>query len=169
MREDIRRVTGTILRAPFTRRTVRELLYCGIGGTAGLIGFLVILVVLIFGLTISVSVLGTVIGLLLLTLATRLGRRLGGLHRRLAGWLLDFRVGTPPRFSPGSGILGRLDQRLRDRTALAGHRLQPGQAARRGGAVLRRVRGGGRPDRRHLPGRLAAVPPPPGGYARWAR
>ena len=37
MREDIRRVTGTILRAPFTRRTVRELLYCGIGGTARLI------------------------------------------------------------------------------------------------------------------------------------
>ena len=117
MREDIRRVTGTILRAPFTRRTMRELLYCGIGGTAGLIGFWVILVMLIFGLTISVSVLGTVIGLLLLTLATRLGRRLGALHRRLAGRLLDFRVEAPPRFQPGSGILGRVDQRLRDRVA----------------------------------------------------
>jgi signal transduction histidine kinase len=73
--------------------------------------------VLVLGLTISVSVLGTVVGLLLLTLATRLGRRIGGLHRRLAGGLLGYQVEAPPRFQPGSGILGRLDLRLRDRVA----------------------------------------------------
>ena len=117
MNEDIRRVTGIILRAPFTRRTVRELLYCGFGGVAGVVGFLIMVVMLAFGLTISVSVLGTVIGLLLLTLALRVSRRLGGLHRRLAWWLLRYRVEAPPKFQPGTGILGRLDKRLRDRAA----------------------------------------------------
>ena len=40
MDEDIRRVAGTVLRAPFTRRTVHELLYCGFGGITGVIGLL---------------------------------------------------------------------------------------------------------------------------------
>jgi len=117
MSDDIRRVTGTILRAPLTLRTVRELLYCGFGGLAGAIGFLITVAMLALGLTISVSVLGTVIGLLLLTLALRVSRRLGGLHRRLAWWLLRYRVEPPPKFQPGSGILNRLDRRLRDRAA----------------------------------------------------
>src|SRR6516164_1753321 len=92
MGDDIRRVTGTILRAPFTRRTVRELLYCGVAGVAGVAGFLITVLMLAAGLTISASVLGTVVGLLLLTLALRVSRRLGGLHRRLAWWLLHYRV-----------------------------------------------------------------------------
>jgi signal transduction histidine kinase len=117
MDEDIRRVTGTILRAPFTGRTVRELLYCGAGGLAGVIGFELTIVMLAFGLTVTVSIVGTVIGLLLLTLALRVSRRLGGLHRRLAAWLLGYRVDAPPKFQPGTGILGRLDKRLRDRAA----------------------------------------------------
>src|SRR5215469_2134513 len=117
MSDDIRRVTGIILRAPFTRRTVQELLYCGFGGIAGVIGFLLTVVMLAAGLTISVSVLGTVVGLLLLTLALRVSRRLGGLHRRLAWWLLRYRVEAPPKFQPGTGILGRVDKRLRDRAA----------------------------------------------------
>jgi signal transduction histidine kinase len=117
MDEDIRRVAGTVLRAPFTRRTVHELLYCGFGGLAGLAGFLITVVLLAVGLTVSVSVLGTVVGLLLLILALRVIRRLGGLHRRLARWLLGYRVEAPPKFQPGSGILGRLDKRLRDRAA----------------------------------------------------
>ena len=120
MGEDIRRVTGTILRAPFTRRTVREMLYCGVGGLAGVAGFWIALVLLVFGLGVSASVLGTVVGLLLLTLALRVGRRLGALHRRLASWLLGYRVDAPPKFQPGTGILGRLDRRLRDRAAWRG-------------------------------------------------
>jgi len=117
MGDDVRRVTGTILRAPLTLRTVRELLYCGFGGLAGAIGFLITVVMLALGLTISASVLGTVIGLLLLTLALRVSRRLGRLHRRLAWWLLRYRVEAPPKFQPGTGILGRVDKRLRDRAA----------------------------------------------------
>ena len=117
MTDDFRRVAGIIVRAPLTRRTVRELLYCGFGGLAGVAGFLIMVVMLAAGLTISVSVLGTVIGLLLLTVALRVSRRLGALHRRLASWLLGYRVNAPPKFQPGTGILGRVDKRLRDRAA----------------------------------------------------
>jgi signal transduction histidine kinase len=120
MADEIRRVADTILRAPLTRRTVRELLYCGIGGVAGVAGFWITIVLLVLGLTISASVLGTVVGLLLLNLTMRIGRRLGGLHRRLARWLLRYPVEAPPKFQPGSGILNRLDKRLRDRAAWRG-------------------------------------------------
>ena len=48
----------------------------------------IILVLLGSGLLVSASVLGTVVGLLLLTVALRVSRRLGALHRRLASWLL---------------------------------------------------------------------------------
>src|SRR5580693_4119906 len=120
MDEDIRRVAGTVLRAPLTRRTVHELLYCGFGGITGVIGFSITVVMLALGLTISVSVLGTVVGLLLLTVALRVSRRLGGLHRRLARWLLGYQVEAPPKFQPGTGILNRLDKRLRDRAAWRG-------------------------------------------------
>ncbi|HJZ28095.1 MAG TPA: sensor domain-containing protein, partial [Streptosporangiaceae bacterium] len=117
---DIRRVAGTVLRAPLTRRTVHELLYCGFGGITGVIGFSITVVMLALGLTISASVLGTVVGLLLLTVALRVTRRLGGLHRRLAWWLLRYQVEAPPKFQPGTGILNRLDKRLRDRAAWRG-------------------------------------------------
>jgi signal transduction histidine kinase len=117
MTDELRRVAGIILRAPFTRRTVRELLYCGFGGLAGVAGFWITVVMLASGLTISVSVLGTVVGLLLLNLALRVSRRLGALHRRLAARLLRYPLEAPTKFQPGTGILGRLDKRLRDRTA----------------------------------------------------
>ena len=117
MEDRIRQVAGTVLRAPFTRRTVRELVYCGISGLAGVVGFFVTVVLFALGLGITVSVVGTVIGLLLLTLALLVSRRLGGLHRRLAGWLLRTQVAPPARFGKGKGILGRLDHRLRDRAA----------------------------------------------------
>ena len=120
MGDGIRRVTGTILRIPLTRRTVRELLYCGFGGLAGVAGFWITVVLFAAGMTITASILGTVIGLLLLTLALLVSRRLGALHRRLAGWLLRSQVAAPQRFQPGKGILGRLDRRLRDRAAWRG-------------------------------------------------
>jgi signal transduction histidine kinase len=117
MDEDIRRVAGLILEAPLTRRNRRELLYCGLGGLAGALGFLILVALLAFGLTVSVSVLGTVVGLLLITLTLRLSRRLGSLHRRLSNRLLGQHVEAPQRFQPGTGVLGRLDRRLRDRPA----------------------------------------------------
>ena len=117
MDEEIRRVAGLIVQAPLARRTRRELLYCGLGGLAGLVGFWLTLVLLVIGFTVSASIIGTVIGLLLLTVALRLSRRLGSLHRRLLKRLLGYQVEAPLRFQPGSGLLGRMDRRLRDRAA----------------------------------------------------
>jgi signal transduction histidine kinase len=112
-----RRVTGTIVGAPLTRRNRRELMYCGFGGLAGLAGFWITLVLLLSGLTISVSVIGTVFGLVLITMTLRVSRRLGSLHRRLLNRLLGRQVEAPPPFQPGAGILNRVDRRLRDRPA----------------------------------------------------
>ena len=120
MDDEIRRVAGLVLQAPLTRRTRRELLYCGVGGLAGVAGFWITVVLLAFGLTISASVLGTVVGLLLITLTLRLARRLGSLHRRLSNRMLGQQVEAPQRFQPGTGVLGRLDRRLRDRAAWRG-------------------------------------------------
>ena len=120
MEEEIRRVAGIVLRAPLTRRTLHELLYCGFGGLAGVGGFLLTLVLLTTGFTVSASIIGTVIGLLLITVALRVSRRLGSLHRRLLKRFLGHQVEAPLRFQPGSGLLGRLDRRLRDRAAWRG-------------------------------------------------
>jgi signal transduction histidine kinase len=120
MEDDIRRVADMVLRAPLTRRNRREQLYCVFGGLAGVGGFLVTVFVLAAGLSISASVLGTVVGLLVLTAAMRLSRRVGSLHRYLLRRLLGHRVEAPPPFQPGKGILGRLDKRLRDRAAWRG-------------------------------------------------
>jgi signal transduction histidine kinase len=117
MDDRIRLVAGAILRVPFTGRAVRELVYCGLGGLAGVAGFFITVFSFAAGLTITASILGTVVGLLLLTLALLISRRLGGLHRRLVGWLLGYEVAAPLRFQPGKGILARLDRRLRDRVA----------------------------------------------------
>ena len=120
MEDELRRVAGIILGAPLTRRARRDLLYCGVGGLTGLLGFLVMIVLLAFGLTVSVSVLGTVVGMLLITLTLRLSRRLSSLHRRLLRRVLGYQVEAPSKFQPGTGLLGRLDRRLRDRVAWRG-------------------------------------------------
>jgi signal transduction histidine kinase len=120
MEEELRRVAGIVLGAPLTRRTRHELLYCFFGGLAGVAGFSVTVVLLMAGFTVSASIIGTVVGLLLLTVALRLSRRLGSLHRRLLGRCLGHQVEAPPKFQPGTGVLGRLDRRLRDRAAWRG-------------------------------------------------
>ena len=118
--EEIRRVAGIVLGAPLTRRNGRELLYCGFGGLAGVVGFWLTLVLLVVGFTVSASIIGTVIGLLVITVSLRVSRRLGSLHRRLLRRFLGHQVEAPPRFQPGTGILNRVDRRLRDRAAWRG-------------------------------------------------
>jgi len=120
MEEEFRRVAGIVVGAPLTRRTRRELLYCLFGGLAGVAGFVVTLVLLTSGFSVSASVIGTVVGLLLITVGLRVSRRLGSLHRRLLRRFLGDPVEAPPRFEPGTGVLGRLDRRLRDRAAWRG-------------------------------------------------
>jgi hypothetical protein len=104
MEDELRRVAGIIFGAPLTRWARRDLLYCVFGGLAGLLGFWVMIVLLAFGLTISASVLGTVVGLLLITVTLRLSRRLSSLHRRLLRRVLGYQVEAPPKFQPGVGL-----------------------------------------------------------------
>jgi len=88
MDEDLRRLAGIILRAPLSRRTVREFIYCGFGTVTGFFGFWITVVLLASGMIVSASIVGTVVGLMVIVLALRVTRRLGALHRRLVGWLL---------------------------------------------------------------------------------
>src|ERR1700678_460038 len=105
------------LRAPFTRRARREAGYALVGVIPAWTGAVVVTAMLATGVLASVSVIGTFIGLLVLTLTLRLCRRLGSLHRWLARRLLHQELAAPAPFRPSRGILRRVDTRLRDGTA----------------------------------------------------
>jgi signal transduction histidine kinase len=113
-----------LLLAPFTRRARLEVLFCLAGIPLGLcvlvvpylgVGVAQLLALLTPGQELTwVSGVGSILALLgLVVAATRVGRGLGAVHRRLAARLLDERVPPPPR-PPGRGVLGRLGAGLRD-------------------------------------------------------
>jgi signal transduction histidine kinase len=97
------------------RRAGRDVLYNALGSLAGIVGFVVVVLVLLPGLAFTVTIIGTVVGLLLVTVSLRLAVRLGSLHRRLLAGLLHDEVPPPAPFQRGTGVLGRLDRRLRYR------------------------------------------------------
>src|SRR6202042_696871 len=111
------RAAGAVACAPFSRRTHRDLLFCLISVPLAIAGFTGIMLLLVPGILLSVSIVGTMLGLPLIVLASSAAGEVAGLNRRLAGWLLSVRVAAPPAFRPGQGVLGRLDARLRDGTA----------------------------------------------------
>jgi signal transduction histidine kinase len=73
------------------------------------------MLILVPALLISASVLGTVVGLLMVVAVLTLARWLGALHRLLLRRGTGDRVPAPAPFQRGTGVLGRLDRRLRDR------------------------------------------------------
>jgi signal transduction histidine kinase len=114
-----------LLLGPFTRQARLELLFCLIGIPLGLcalvvpywgVGFALAVALLAPGDEVTwVAGVASILGLLLLVLlATRMGRGLGAVHRRLAARLLDERVAPPPPLRPGRGMLGRVRAGLRD-------------------------------------------------------
>jgi signal transduction histidine kinase len=113
------------LLEPFTRRARLEALFCLAGVPLGLVALVVpywgfgfaLIVALLAPRYESTWVAGVaaVLGLLaLVVLATRIGRGLGAVHRRVAARLLDERIPPPPPRPPGRGVLGRLGAGLRD-------------------------------------------------------
>jgi signal transduction histidine kinase len=97
---------------PFTRRALAEQVFCLAGAVGGPLGFAATLVVLLLAAVTTVSVLGTLLGLVLFAGLTRVvGRGLGAGHRALAARLLGLRVAAP---GPPSGS-GWLSRGLRDR------------------------------------------------------
>jgi signal transduction histidine kinase len=115
-----------LLLAPSTRRARLEVLFCLAGIPLGLcvlvvpywpVGFALLLTLLTPGHRLTpVAGVAAILALLALALlATRIGRGLGTVHRRLAARLLDERVPPPPPpRPPGRGVLGRLGAGLRD-------------------------------------------------------
>jgi signal transduction histidine kinase len=105
-------IANRLLRAPFTRRTWAETLYALVGVVLGAAGFVGVAAALYVGALLAV----TLVGLPLIAAALRGARRLGGLHRDLAGRLLGVKVGAPAplRPTPGSGFLGWVWSGLRD-------------------------------------------------------
>ncbi|WP_307825742.1 sensor domain-containing protein [Streptomyces sp. MBT33] len=106
----LRRVLG----APLTARARAELAHCLLGFPLALAGFLPVAVFLALGAGLTVSLLGAVLGLLLIVTAIGLARALSGVHRRLAAGLLGERVPAPARPHPEGRAFARLDARLRD-------------------------------------------------------
>jgi signal transduction histidine kinase len=130
-------VARAALRAPFTARTWRELLFCAIEVPLGLcvlmlpialLGSQLILMLLMNGgqplagpapahpTGLAALLSGVIIFVLLalLLLAPRIARGLGAAHRGLAAWLLGDRVAGPPPIRRGRGIGGWLADTVRD-------------------------------------------------------
>ncbi|MEP7025317.1 MAG: sensor domain-containing protein [Actinomycetota bacterium] len=96
------------------RRARSELLYCLITIPLSAVSFVVAVVLVVPGVALSLSVVGALAGLALLTVATRAGRGLGGAFCGLAARWAGAQVALPRPFQPGRGVLGRVDARLRD-------------------------------------------------------
>ena len=98
-------------RAPFTRRTWAELLYGLIGLPLGVIGFSLSVTFLVFGVGMTI----TVIGVAVLAFTVILGRWLGALDRGLLNGLLHERIQKPRPYRPRrGGWIGRPLGRLGD-------------------------------------------------------
>lgn len=114
--DGIGRVAVPVLRAPLTRRALLDLRFCAAGAVTGVAGFAAVVAVLVPGLVFSASVVGAVIGLPLVVVATGLASGLGALHSRMLRLATGERITAPApaRPHPDSGVLGRLGVRLRD-------------------------------------------------------
>jgi signal transduction histidine kinase len=109
-----RQTVRNLLRAPFTRETGRQVEYAVLGLLLAIPGFVFILVVGTAGFGLSLSFAGMLVGLPLLTVALLGARRLGAVHRRLAGRLLGVQVESPPPLRRQPGAYGRVRAVLTD-------------------------------------------------------
>ncbi len=104
----------TLLGALFTWRAWRELLYALAGVPLGAAGFALTVAFLGTATVLTISLLGTVVGLALLITCLRVARLVSAAQRALAGALLGARLPQLPAHRPASGVLRRVDARLRD-------------------------------------------------------
>jgi signal transduction histidine kinase len=96
----------TLLRAPFTRDTWRQVEYAVLGLLLAIPCFVFIVVAFTVGLGMSLSFAGMLVGVPLLMVALLGARRLSAVHRRLAGRLLGLQVAPPPPVRPQPGAFG---------------------------------------------------------------
>jgi signal transduction histidine kinase len=103
-----------LLREPFSRAALRQRWYASLNLLLAIPGFVLIAVAVTAGFGMSLSFAGMLVGIPLLMAALLGARRLGALHRRLAGRLLGLRVEAPPLLRPQPGAIGRVRTRLTD-------------------------------------------------------
>jgi signal transduction histidine kinase len=103
-----------LLREPLTRNGQRQLEYAALGLLLAVPGFVFIVVAVTVGLGLSLSFAGMLVGLPLLMVSLLGARRLGAVHRQLAGRLLGLQVESPPPLRPQPGALGRARAVLTD-------------------------------------------------------
>jgi hypothetical protein len=101
---------GMILRAPVSRRAWVEFAYVLVSAPLAALGFVYVVVTLALGAGLAVSAAGFP----LLAAGLVGARRIGGLHRRLAGRFLGERIEAPERPAATPGPLGRMQTRLSD-------------------------------------------------------
>src|SRR5580704_13918764 len=109
-----RQTAAKLLRAPFTRETGRQVEYAVLGLALAIPGFVFVAVAITVALGLSLSFAGMLVGLPLLMVSLLGARRLGSVHRRLAGRLLRLEVAPPPPLVPQPGALGRVRAVLTD-------------------------------------------------------
>ena len=106
----------TFLRAPFARRRWAEFLYAVACLPLGIAGFVFTVVTTVFGVAISLSVTGLLVGAPLIAVCSLIARRFGQLHRSMARRLLGVRVEAPAPFQPLPGVIGWLRSAITDVT-----------------------------------------------------
>lgn len=94
------------LREPFTRRARNGRWYLILSLPLAVAGFAFTVTTVIFGLGMSLSFAGMLIGLPVLAVSALGARQLGSVNRRLAGRLLGLRVAPPPPLRPKPGVGG---------------------------------------------------------------
>jgi len=102
-----RQTAAKLVRAPFTRDTGRQIEYAVLGLLLAIPGFVFILVGVTVGFGMSLSFAGMLVGLPLLMVTLLGARRLGAIHRHLAGRLLGVQVEAPPPLHWQPGAFGR--------------------------------------------------------------
>jgi signal transduction histidine kinase len=95
-----------LLREPFTRRARNERWYLIISLPLAVAGFAFTAVTVIFGLGMSLSFAGMLVGLPVLAVSALGARQLGAVNRRLAGRLLGLRSAAPPPLRRTPGVVG---------------------------------------------------------------
>ncbi|GLY78778.1 sensor histidine kinase [Actinoallomurus iriomotensis] len=101
---------GTVLRAPVSRRAWAEIAYVLVNTPLAALGFAYVVATLVLGAGLAVSAAGFP----LLAAGLVGARRIGGLHRGLAGRFLGERIEAPARPVAARGPLGRMQTRLSD-------------------------------------------------------
>jgi signal transduction histidine kinase len=109
-----RQVVLNLLRDPFSRDFWPQPAYAVLGLLLTVPGFVFIVVTVTVGFGLSLSFAGMLAGLPLLMVSLLGARRLGSVHRRLAGRLLGLQIESPPPLRPQPGALGRIRAVLTD-------------------------------------------------------